>query len=192
MHTKYHFGEKIRRVRERKGLTLKEIAAKAGVSESLISQIERNKISPSLDTLLTIVTVLNINIDYLFEDYKISSRVSIVRSAERNKAVQDGVVYNQLNVLSDPRDDYEIEALLLEIEPGSEKGSREYGHNGKEMGFLLQGNAELIYGKHTYQLYTGDSITFSSEIPHTLRNNGEGLLKTLWIITPPRRLFSID
>ena len=192
MNTKYQFGEKIRRVRERKGLTLKEIAGKAGVSESLISQIERNKISPSLDTLLTIVTVLNINIDYLFEDYKMTSRVSIVRASERNRAVQNGVVYNQLNVLADPRDDYEIEALLLEIEPGSEKGSREYGHNGKEMGFILEGTAELLYGKHSYELYSGDSITFSSEIPHTLRNTGDGVLKALWIITPPRRLFSMD
>ena len=49
---KYTFGEKLRTVRERKGLTLKEVAGQAGVSESLVSQIERNKVSPSVDTLL--------------------------------------------------------------------------------------------------------------------------------------------
>ena len=43
----YHFGEKLRQVRERKGYTLKVVASRAGVSESLVSQIERNKVSPA-------------------------------------------------------------------------------------------------------------------------------------------------
>ena len=58
---KYKFGEKLRIVRERKGMTLKEVARQAGVSESLISQIERNRVSPSIDTLLQIADVLEID-----------------------------------------------------------------------------------------------------------------------------------
>ena len=64
------FGEKLRTVRERKGITLKQVAAKVNVSESLISQIERNRVSPSVDTLIAIADALDIDLDYLFKDFK--------------------------------------------------------------------------------------------------------------------------
>ena len=64
----YHFGEKLRTVREKKGYTLKVVAQKAGVSESLVSQIERNKVSPAIDTLLNLADVLDINLEFLFDE----------------------------------------------------------------------------------------------------------------------------
>ena len=63
----YQFGEKLRAAREKKHLTLKTVALQAGVSESLVSQIERNKVSPAIDTLLSLASVLEINLEYLFE-----------------------------------------------------------------------------------------------------------------------------
>ncbi|MBO7135339.1 MAG: helix-turn-helix transcriptional regulator, partial [Spirochaetaceae bacterium] len=65
----FRFGEKLRQVREKKGLTLKVVAQQAGVSESLVSQIERNKVSPAIDTLLALADVLDISLEYLFEEY---------------------------------------------------------------------------------------------------------------------------
>ena len=66
----YHFGEKLRQVREHKGYTLKIVAQRAGVSESLVSQIERNHVSPAIDTLLALADVLDINLEFLFEEYR--------------------------------------------------------------------------------------------------------------------------
>ena len=54
---------------------MKEVAEKAGVSESLVSQIERNKISPAIDTLLKIIDVLEIDLEYIFSDYKRCQRI---------------------------------------------------------------------------------------------------------------------
>ena len=79
----YHFGEKIRTVRERSGLTLKAVAQKAGVSESLVSQIERNKVSPAIDTLLTLADVLDINLEFLFEEYHKTRPVEVTHKNER-------------------------------------------------------------------------------------------------------------
>ena len=62
------FGEKLRKVREHKGYTLKMVAKAAGVSESLVSQIERNHVSPAIDTLLALADVLDINLEFLFDD----------------------------------------------------------------------------------------------------------------------------
>src|SRR5574344_3164187 len=91
-HSPYHFGEKLREVREKKKLTLKAVATKAGVSESLVSQIERNHVSPAIDTLLSLAEVLDINLEYLFEEYNRKRPVQIIRAGERRQLNEDDVV----------------------------------------------------------------------------------------------------
>ena len=76
---KYRFGDKLRKVREKRKSTMKEVALKAGVSESLISQIETNKVSPAIDTLLNIAEALEIDIEYLFSDFKKNKLVNTLK-----------------------------------------------------------------------------------------------------------------
>jgi len=187
---KYRFGEKLRLVREKRGMTLKSVALKAQVSESLVSQIERNRVSPSIDTLFTIADVLEIDLDYLFRDFKQNKKVDLVREEERESIVTPQVTYRQLSVIEDHFEEYSIEAFLMEINPQGEKGSTDYGHVGREFGYIMEGKGELLYGTETYPLKKGDSIAFSSDIPHIFRNTGKGVLKAIWVITPPRMIFS--
>jgi len=186
---KHKFGEKLRTVRERKGLTLKAVAARAGVSESLVSQIERNRVSPSIDTLLLLAEILEIDPDYLFSDLKQKRNIDIVRKEESRSIVTPQVTYRQLSILQDEVEEYSIEAFLMEITPGCENGSEEYGHRGKEFGYILEGEGILSYGDEEYRLRQGDSTAFSSDMPHLLKNQGKKPLKALWVITPPRKLF---
>ena len=187
---KYTFGGKLRAVRERKNITLKEVARLAGVSESLVSQIERNKVSPSIDTLLTLADVLDIDHEYLFSDYKMNKQVSILRAGRGSTLALNQVTLRQLSKTAAVPDDHDIEAFMLEIEVNAQKGDLDYGHAGREFGVILDGQGELVYGTETYVLDTGDSVSFSSDIPHTLKNTGNVTLKALWIITPPRLLFA--
>lgn len=187
---KYKFGDKLRAVRERKKLTLKDVAKKAGVSESLISQIERNKVSPSIDTLLLIADVLDIDYEYLFSDYRQKRKVDIVRRADRDSISRNKMTIQQLSVAGEDTAENGIEAFLLQIETGGEKGDREYGHSGWEFGVILKGSAQLIYGNETYELSEGDSISFPSDIPHLFTNNGDALLEAIWVVAPRRGMFS--
>lgn len=182
----YNFGEKIRKIREQRGLTMKTIAAEASISESMVSQIERNKVSPSIDTLLAIAEALDIDIEYLFRDYKRKRKVSIIRRDERKTYTTPEVVYEQLSVLFDQSDEHSIEAFLLKVAKGGKKGSMDYGHTGKELGYVIKGEGELVYGNTSYELRTGDSISFSSDIPHSLINTGDCDLEAVWVITPPK------
>lgn len=186
---RYKFGHKLRTVRERKGYTLKDVATKAEVSESLVSQIERNKVSPSIDTLLLIADTLDIDHEYLFSDYRQKRQVSIVRKNLRGTIRLDKVAFHQLSINDGISKDSAIEAFLLEVDPGGEKGDREYGHAGMEFGIILEGQAELIYGNETYTLAEGDSIYFPSDMPHLFKNPGEKTLKAIWVVSPPRNLF---
>jgi len=185
----YSFGTKLREVRERKGLTMKEVAQKAGVSESLISQIERDKISPAIDTLLNIIDVLEIDLDYIFSDFKKDRSVNIVRKGERHKIIQGGVKYYQLSRTYNTDEQHSIEAYIIEIEAGAERGSSEYGHPGKELGVIIKGIGEFKIGNKSYILKEGDSISFSADVPHILKNTGKGILKAFWVVTPPKMIF---
>lgn len=185
----YKFGKKLRTVRERKGYTLKDVAKKVGVSESLISQIERNLVSPSIDTLLLIADVLDIDYEYLFSDYRQKRGVSIVRAADRGSIRQSKATIHQLSVTDKDTQPHAIEAFLLEIEAAGETGDQDYGHTGRELGIILEGSGELIYGNETYILNVGDSVSFRSDIPHLFKNAGSVVLKALWVVTPPRKLF---
>jgi transcriptional regulator with XRE-family HTH domain len=185
---KYHFGEKIREVRERKRMTMREVAEKAGLSESLISQIERNRISPAIDTLMSIIDILEIDLDYIFRDFKKDRPVNLIRKEEKKRAVIDGVIYEQLSRTLSSSEEHAIEAYFLEIPPGEKSGNDEYGHVGNELGVIIKGKGEFTVGKKVIPLKEGDSISFSADAPHQLKNIGSTPLRAFWIITPPKRL----
>ncbi len=178
------FGEKLRIVRERRGVTLKKVASIAHVSESLVSQIERNKVSPSVDTLLSIAEALEVDLEYLFKDYKRNKAVKIISKDNRDHLILNKVVYEQLSCINDGKNS--VEALKLSIEPDGKKGTLEYGHTGSEIGIILEGSGQLIYGTETYYLNEGDTVSFSSDIPHILENTGTNTMIAIWIMAPPK------
>lgn len=183
----FHFGEKLRVVRERKGYTLKYVAQRAGVSESLVSQIERNKVSPAIDTLLAIVNVLDVNLEFLFEEYRRSRPVKVVRFNERRKIKEGPVAYEELARPLHEDEEHSLESYLVEVPVGERTHRGAYGHPGCELGYLIQGHAQLLYESNQYELFEGDSVSFSAAVPHTLVNIGDVPVKALWVVTPPQR-----
>jgi len=188
---KYRFGDKVRTVREKRGLTLREVAEKVGVSESMVSQIERNRVSPAIDTLLALADALDIDLEYLFADYRRERSVHIVKAKNRATFSKPGVLYQRLAQLEGlvPGMDG-IEAYQIDLEPGAKTGSDQYGHVGSELGLVVEGHAELTVGRQSYSLESGDSAGFASDFPHILRNVGEKPLRLFWVITPPKNEIS--
>ncbi len=183
----YHFGEKIRAVREKKHLTLKTVAQQAGVSESLISQIERNRVSPAIDTLLSLANVLDLNLEYLFEEYNQRRPVSVVHAGERRTIHEEEIVYEEVSKPHEKDGQNSIESYIITIPVGGKTHRGHYGHLGRELGIILEGKGSLIYQNSEYELEQGDSISFSASAPHTLENKGQQQLKALWILTPAQR-----
>jgi transcriptional regulator with XRE-family HTH domain len=182
----HRFGEKLRVVRERRKLTLREVAGRAGLSESLVSQIERNKVSPSIDTLLKIVDILAIDMDDVLRDLKRDRSVNLVRAKQRRSLTVNGTVYQRLSHTMSSRKESRIEVYLLNVPPGGKSGSEDYGHPGEELGFILKGKGQITVGGRTFELAEGDSISFPADSPHELRNIGAKPLCALWVITPPK------
>lgn len=183
----FRFGEKIRAVRERKGFTLKVVAAAAGVSESLVSQIERNKVSPALDTLLALVDALEIDLDFLFENYRRERPVRLIRAEERRKQKDDDIVYEEVARPLESDGIHAIESYYITLPPLEKTKRGSYGHLGREFGIITSGTGELHYETKVFELKTGDSISFSATAPHTLVNTGTTPLVALWVLSPPQR-----
>ena len=182
----YHFGEKIRAVRERRGRTLRDVADKAGVSESLVSQIERNKVSPAIDTLLALADALDIDLEYLFLDYRRDRSVKVIRKGERAVfSTKPGVLYERLAQV-EAAQNLGIEAYAITIDVGAKTGSQEYGHQGWELGIVQSGKAAITAGNQTHELGVGDSVSFRADAPHLVANAGAEPLKVFWIISPPK------
>ncbi|MCQ2611554.1 MAG: helix-turn-helix domain-containing protein [Treponema sp.] len=183
----YHFGEKLRAVRERKGYTLKVVANRAGVSESLVSQIERNRVSPAIDTLLALADVLDINLEFLFEEYRRQHPVQVIRKDERRQSKEDGILYQEVVRPEKSDGQNTLEAYKIIIPAGSQTNRGSYGHLGREMGIILNGKCELHYEKLVYELSAGDSVTFSAGTPHVIVNTGDCDLEAIWVVTPAQR-----
>jgi transcriptional regulator with XRE-family HTH domain len=181
--TLLRLGEKLRTVRERREMTLRAVAEQAGVSESLVSQIERNRVSPAIDTLLAIADTLDLDPEYLFADLRRDRKVTVLRAGEGNTLTRPGVLYERL---AQAEDGAGIEAYRITVEPGARTGSGEYGHRGWELGIVESGGAELTVGNRNYRLEPGDSVSFRSDSPHVLSNPGPGALRVFWVISPPK------
>ena len=193
-------GARLREERERRGLTLRELARRLGVSASLVSQIETGKTQPSVRTLYAMVSELDVSLDELFaaaDGHGLRSPAPlqpaaqdagppegyghVQRAADRDVIdLGSGVRWERLTTWND-RD---VEFLCANYEPGgssSPDGSL-MRHSGREFGIVLTGELGVKVGFNDYVLGAGDSIAFDSSIPHRLHNDGTEIVTAIWIV----------
>src|SRR5689334_4038419 len=120
-------GERLREERNRKEMGVREIARRVGVSPSLISQIERGKVNPSVSTLWSLVTVLGLTMSDLFSDAEASAGVRPAVEVDADGGpvtmpggrpvinLETGVHWERLTAGSDPL----VEFLTVEYPPGA-------------------------------------------------------------------------
>ena len=181
---KTKLGALLRVIRNSKHLTIKEVVGKAGVSSSLLSQIERNRISPSLDTLIQLLEVYGVSPTKFFKDYETHSKVEIIKKDERKIYQRKGFKYEKLCGESQVKGDHSFSAFFLELAPGQTRGDTGNGHLGRELGIVVSGSAQLIYGEEIYDIHAGDSVSFFSQIPHVIQNVSDERFQAYWVVTP--------
>jgi transcriptional regulator with XRE-family HTH domain len=181
-------GQKIRDLRNNKGMTLGDLASKINVSPSLISQLERGGVNPSISLLKSISDALEIPLFSLFdkEETRTEEPSPLMAAKERKVVTTEGVRFTLLSRTHD----LGCEFIYNEWPPGSSTGKEKYVHEGVECGLLLEGELEVELGERTYQLKPGDSITYRSDAPHRLNNRGKKTAKGVWVNSKPW-IFSI-
>ena len=180
---KTKLGALLRAIRNSKHLTIKEVVAKAGVSSSLLSQIERNRISPSLDTLLQLLEVYGVSPTKFFKDYETHSRVEIIKKGERKIYQRKGFKYEKLCGESQEKGNHSFSAFFLELGPGQKRGSSRGGHLGRELGIVVAGSAQLIYGGEIYEVILPSYRGNASPRWQGQDTCGNNCWRVWWVIT---------
>ena len=183
-------GEKIRELRESKGLSLQDMANRTGYSSALLSQVENHFISPPLGGLIKIAKALEVKVGTFFGDEPRES-YAIVRKDERKHisrfASKEGVSYGySYESLGFDKKDRQMEPFLVTLEPATVKSEKLSSHDGEEFIFVLEGEMEAILGDHKDVLHPGDCIYYDSTIPHKVQCHREVSTKILAVLWTPQ------
>jgi len=174
-------GHRIRSFRKMRRLTLKSVAAHAGISESFLSQVERGTSGASVATLRLIAEAIGLSLADLFSESGAPYH-SVLRPQDRPAIHAPGVVKYMLT----QRPLKELEVLEGEFEPGGSVGGPEHTHgDSQELLYVIDGTVELALGGETHRLTSSCSLEYRSSVPHCLTNVGDDTARILWIISPP-------
>ena len=194
-------GKKIRAIRTAKDMKITEMSRLSGLTTSMISQVERGLISPSIETLKKLGNVLDVPLSFLFETdggavsvlpqsagtpeirpVNLCGASPVVHPDERKKLYPgEGIELQLLN----PNMNGPIEFIYNTYQPHTGTGGGKYSHPGSECGLILTGELVVEVGEETYVLHAGDSITFDSTTPHAKRNLSDQVCTCVWANVPP-------
>jgi transcriptional regulator with XRE-family HTH domain len=181
-------GARIRRERSAAALTVRGLAARTGVSPSLISQIERGLARPSVATLFSIANELGLSIADLFSESRgdgLESMSPAPQPLQRHETrktmtLAQGVRWERLTFAPDD----EVDFVYLDYEAGASSSPDHElrSHGGREFGYVLSGTLTIRIGSDEYVLRPNDSISFDSTTPHQLGASDEEPMRAIWFV----------
>jgi transcriptional regulator with XRE-family HTH domain len=175
-------GGQLRSIRRLRHRTLKEVADRAGLSESFLSQVERGRTSASISSLQRIASALGVEVSDVF------SFNGVDRPRVVNRAARPKITFGTLGrkALLTPKPFHSVEVVAAEFDAGGSTGEEPYAHgDSEEVFFVVKGEVELYLGGETFALEAGDSAQYRSSTPHRVRNRGSVRAEVLFIISPP-------
>jgi transcriptional regulator with XRE-family HTH domain len=183
-------GNRLRTERERLGISLRELARRVGVSPSLVSQIELDRVNPSVSTLYALVTELGMTMSDVFGDSRPGERpvrplrdddgLSERPETRRVLNLESGVRWERLT----PHSDRDVEFLYVVYPVGAASCPEDalMTHGGKEYGYVSSGTLGVRVGFEEYELGPGGSIAFDSSSPHRLWAVGDEPVHAIWVV----------
>jgi quercetin dioxygenase-like cupin family protein/DNA-binding XRE family transcriptional regulator len=195
-------GGRLRQVRSARGLSVRELARRAGCSASLVSQVERGVTTPSAGVVYSLANELGISLDFLFGEDGAEAgeqphsstlnsawgRASgpdgagiVQRAGDRNTIeLSTGVRWERLT----PTHDNRVDFIEVVYEPGgqSTESGRALRHDGREYLYVLEGELEAVIGFETLRLVQGDSAAFDPGTPHHYYNRTARTVRVLSVV----------
>ena len=175
-------GTQLRLLRRARRQTLKDVAERASVSESFLSQLERGRTGASIASLQGIAAALGVEVSDLFARNG-QTGPSVLRREDRGY-VSWGTFGRK--ALLTPKPFEALEVVAASFEPGGSTGADPYAHgDSEEMLLVVAGAVELTLGSEAMHLRTGDCARYRSSTPHRLVNDGDETAEVIYVISPP-------
>lgn len=164
----------IKERRKNKGITVQELAERASVSKGLISQIENNRVVPSLMVLIDIIRSLDVDLNNFFKEIGRNNSAKTILVKRKNEYIffekEQAIGFRYHRVFTKNIEKSTVDIILLELEPGSQRPMVET--DAFEYKYVLSGEIEYQFEHEIIFLSAGDSLLFDGRIPHTPRNIG--------------------
>ena len=171
-------GEKIKKVRQTKKITLNQVANNTGCSIDYLKKIESGKLIPPVGTLLQISRALEIDSGLLLKEQEDSTKSRVKAYAKRTAEY----AYTTLTPGAEKK---HLKAFRVAVDAMKEHKGVGYQHEGEEFVYVLKGHIEVTVGEHVNDLQEGDSLHFNSGIRHKIRNVGKKKAELLVVIFAP-------
>jgi transcriptional regulator with XRE-family HTH domain len=178
-------GTRLQAVRKRRGLSQRELAKRVGVTNSTISLIEQNKVSPSVASLKKVLDGIPISLaDFFTLDLDADGlEQGPFYAADEQPDVGNGGIHYFL--VGRHRAQRQMCILREVMPPGSDTGETMLSHDGEEGGVIVQGRVEITVGDQVRVLGAGEAYYFESRTPHRFRNIGKDAAVIVSANTPP-------
>jgi transcriptional regulator with XRE-family HTH domain len=177
-------GPRVRALREAMDLSLRDLAARSGVSAQMLSQVERGETSPTLSVASRIATGLELSLSQLLRLDE-GGTVTVVRAGDRRTggATERGHAYE---IVTPPLPGQRAELSLHTLAPGAATGGPSdppmHEPGSRETAVVTQGELLLVCDGAEHELGTGDAVTFDADLPHHFENPGRGDARFLAVV----------
>lgn len=179
-------GSNINKIRLEKGISMKSLAGAAGVTVSLISQIEHDKANPSINTLLAISAALDTDIRNFFQGYAPSEPAAVVHPQDRVCVGSPAKGWVQQYLTSSDLKKFSVTYLHVASGASTDKipECNNPAQEGYEFGYIIKGELMVKVEKSSYLLKAGDAITFEGQKKHSLTNLSKEPTEVVWVVIP--------
>jgi transcriptional regulator with XRE-family HTH domain len=185
-------GKRLRAVRMKNGLSQRELASRAGLTNGTISLIEKNKTSPSIASLKCLLDAIPMSMSEFFSPLEESTKPQYFYTAAEFTEIApqnsgpDGLKLAQISLrqLGDTSQ-HALQVLCETYPPHADTGDTLLIHHGEEAGVVITGEIEVTVGDQTTILKAGDGYIFDSTLPHRFRNITNHECTVVSACTPP-------
>ncbi|MDD5370027.1 MAG: cupin domain-containing protein [Anaerolineaceae bacterium] len=172
-------GMRLRSLREERGVSMRALARRSGLSANALSMIERGLTSPSVSTLHKLAGALEVPITAFFREEPPRSKIVFCKASERvrlplTRGVWEGLGGEEFTGRMEP--------FMITMESGGSSGPYGMLHTGHEFVFCLRGTMEYEVDDERFILTAGDSLLFAAQLNHRWRNPGKTVANAIFVL----------
>ena len=174
-------GKKLKSHRTARGLTLEQLAQSAGVSKAMLSQIEKDKVNPTVAIMLKIADALGVGIGELIQSARSANVLRVIPAEDSHytfRAEEDCTI----RTLSPLSLEKHIEFYRITLAPAGKLSSEAHFRGCQELLHVARGRVTVTSGSETITLNKGDSAHYRADVPHTIENTGRTDIEAYLIV----------